>query len=289
VERRDAPTVDQIDAAEALVRAAGAVALGRLPGVRTLTPTGEAALLVALTARGLEVVPRGRKVRVPPVVRLRRLLAEGGYLALDARLKARIGASTAAEVTAAALRLVADGEARLALRTKVLTLVPLPARDLLSEGDVAALEALHRTLGLALAALRRARGRGASARAVSLLRADAAALLAPVAGLGTPAPRPAPAPVGRPLLETLGEILTRLADPASGLTFVPALAAALEPGTSRDTWHAALLHLASAGQVELRPESGLRLLSAADRSACPAGPQGTVLSWVRWTGPAVRP
>ena len=70
-------------------------------------------------------------------------------------------------------------------------------------------------------------------------------------------------------------IIRRLAaENSSGLAFVPDCVAA---GITA----AELLRLARDGAVELRPESGLGRLSAAERDACPRGYEGCVLSWAR--------
>jgi hypothetical protein len=45
--------------------------------------------------------------------------------------------------------------------------------------------------------------------------------------------------------------------------------------------HAALLEGYARGWFELQPESSMGRLGPADLALCPAGPEGTRLSWVR--------
>ena len=70
----------------------------------------------------------------------------------------------------------------------------------------------------------------------------------------------------------------------TGLAYIPELARSLDGRLAGDDLRAALLRAASDGLVELRPESGIDLLSAADAEACPRGPDGSPLSWVRVLG-----
>jgi len=82
---------------------------------------------------------------------------------------------------------------------------------------------------------------------------------------------------------TIAATVRQMAD-ASGLAFVPAVVAALGAGAAD-----ALLAAARAGLVELRPESGLGRLTAAELAACPTMPDyftgGRLpLSWARAIG-----
>jgi hypothetical protein len=45
--------------------------------------------------------------------------------------------------------------------------------------------------------------------------------------------------------------------------------------------HAMLDQAARFGAIELRPESGMGLLSEADAALCPSGPRGSILSYAR--------
>ena len=87
-------------------------------------------------------------------------------------------------------------------------------------------------------------------------------------------------------LGRLHELVAELtqADRRSGLVFVPdVVTAAVEVGlASADEVPTMLVSLARGGRLELRPESGLGRLSAAERGLCPVAPDGrTPLSWAR--------
>jgi hypothetical protein len=96
---------------------------------------------------------------------------------------------------------------------------------------------------------------------------------------GTPAIHASPKPS---LDDVLGSV-ERHREATSGLTFVPTVVRALgaSHGHDPDAVHAALLYAASAGVLELRPESGMGRLSAEDQMLCLPGPRGSRLSWVR--------
>src|SRR5690606_15308930 len=112
--RRRSPEVDeiapaQIEAAEAAVRRAGAVAVKKLLPAR-LTRRAEADLVEALARRGLERTPR--VVRVPLDQQLREVLGARGELTLTG-LGKQLAGVTAAEARRAALALARAGEAAL--------------------------------------------------------------------------------------------------------------------------------------------------------------------------------
>jgi len=91
-------------------------------------------------------------------------------------------------------------------------------------------------------------------------------------------PMPA-APPPKPL--DAAEVLAaarKIADPQTGLLYVPDLARALAPHPA-EAIKAALLEASSV--LELRPESGIETLSKADAALCPTGAKGVVLSYAR--------
>jgi hypothetical protein len=125
--------------------------------------------------------------------------------------------------------------------------------------------------------------------------AERAAAEAPARALA-PAPA-APAPPARPaapvasargrrrkdaVTDLVLDALAQARDGKSGLSSVVQAVALLEGrGVAIETSHAALLDLARNGKVELRPEGGMRVLTAEQRDRCPAGPDGIVFSWAR--------
>lgn len=74
------------------------------------------------------------------------------------------------------------------------------------------------------------------------------------------------------------------ASATTGLAYVPQVVRALGDRLDVDALRTALVRAATSGLIELRPESGIELLSAADAAACPRGPDGSPLSWVRVVG-----
>jgi hypothetical protein len=70
-------------------------------------------------------------------------------------------------------------------------------------------------------------------------------------------------------------------DSRVGLSFVPTVIDRVASDLDRAAAQRVLLEAASRGLVELRPEGGLNRLSDAELLACPEGPQGSRLSWVR--------
>jgi hypothetical protein len=73
----------------------------------------------------------------------------------------------------------------------------------------------------------------------------------------------------------------RLVKPHLGLCFVPDLVVSLLQQASLPEVHAALLDAVRARIIELRPESGMNRLSAAELALCPQGLRECRLSWAR--------
>ncbi len=80
-------------------------------------------------------------------------------------------------------------------------------------------------------------------------------------------------------LSELVALADQLADASTGLVRVPDVVKRWPHGVMDA--QATLLAAHRAGLVELRPESGVGLLSASDAALCPRGVRGVVLSWLR--------
>jgi hypothetical protein len=75
-------------------------------------------------------------------------------------------------------------------------------------------------------------------------------------------------------------VARRVLDPHTGLVHVPAIVRAFD-GQPLERVQAALRAASQAGMLELRPESGIGLLSKDDAALCPKGMKGVVLSYAR--------
>jgi len=75
--------------------------------------------------------------------------------------------------------------------------------------------------------------------------------------------------------------LRRAADPQTGLARVPDAVRPVLSTMSHEEARSALLALDSSGFIELRPESGIGLLTEDDAALCPRGARGVVLSFAR--------
>jgi len=299
VKRRAAVPADPEVLAEAvaviakLVAAEGAVPKTAL--AKHGIPRAHAAdALEQLTASGLEVA--GKFVRMPIEKQLADQLAKTGTLPLRS-LDSYVQGASKRDATLGAGELVAAKRARFIVRSTELLLASLdtPALD---DRDLARLESATARLAAAVKLARRKGG--------TLLRSDVEEALRGF----TPAPAPAPKPATAPATESGAAHASKAASAApaatsatppaprptvlrdirasieehresSGLTWVPKLVRALGGIAARDAVHAELLRGARAGDLELRPESGMGRLSEEDAALCLAGPQGSRLSWVR--------
>ncbi len=243
---------------EAAVRQAGAVPLGKITRVKLSRPAA-GQLHEALARRGLERT--GRAVRVPVREQVVAAIAAGpvATAALRKRVRGLAGSGELALVLADLAR-----SRRVALVVKGgVEHVAAPSGDVLSPAELAAIGDAARALGKAVTAVRGRAGRAPR----SLWRPDVAQLLDRArAALGA---------AGDPVALVV-DAVRQHASPTTGLAPVPAIARAL----GRDV-RDALLAAAAAGLVELRPESGVGLLAAADAELCPRGPDGWPLSWAR--------
>jgi hypothetical protein len=278
------------DQVERDVRAGGAVALRKVkPAQVKLSRRAEAALFEQLARRGLERTASA--VRVPLREQLAVLIERGEPIASASLRKQLRGVASAAELKLVAGDLIKAGRAALVVRSgKEHIAARSPA--LLSAAELAELAEVARSLAKLTSSTRSRSGHPAR----TLLRADAAAVVeAARRALGPdPARAPAaqapaaPAPdhtvAGRDPVALVVAAARGRASPVTGLAYVPELARALDGRLDGDALRGALLRAARSGLVELRPESGIELLSAADADACPRGPDGSPLSWVRVVG-----
>jgi hypothetical protein len=250
--------------AEQAVRSSGAVALAALVrgAVGTkLSRRGEAALIEALERRGLERTAKG--FRLPLADQLRGAVAQAGEVALKGAKRAVAGASSDAEVKRVALELVRRGELVLAV-TEQGELVAQAGQRWLSREELGELgRALERLAKLV---------KKARAKKASLERKFVAETLAAIGAAGA---------------DRDGLVLGALADLAAARgrsVFVPELVLRVRqsaPASTPAEVHAVLLAAAERGEIELRPESGVGLLSEQEQALCVRARDGTLLSYVR--------
>lgn len=256
------------DQVERDVRAAGAVPLRTIKSTEgKLSRRAQSALFEQLGRRGLERTASA--LRVPLREQLARLLDRGEPVA-SASLRKQLRGASAAELKLVTRDLVKAGRAALVTRSgKEHVAARSPA--LLAPAELAALTDAIRALSRLTASTRTRAGQLPR----TLLREDAAAAIEQA----------------RRALGDSGDTLTLVLAAAraqtsqkTGLAYIPELARSLDGRLATDTFRAVLLRAAGDGLIELRPESGIDLLSAADAEACPRGPDGSPLSWVRVLG-----
>lgn len=257
------------DQVERDVRAAGAVPLRTIkPTEGKLSRRAQSALFEQLGRRGLERTASA--LRVPLREQLAHLLDRGEPVA-SASLRRQLRGASAAELKLVTRDLVKAGRAALVTRSgKEHVAARSPA--LLAPAELAGLTDAVRALSRLLTSTRTRAGQLPR----TLLRADAAAAIEQAR---------------RALGDDSGDILTLVLAAAraktsqkTGLAYIPELARSLDGRLATDSFRATLLRAAGEGLIELRPESGIDLLSAADAEACPRGPDGSPLSWVRVLG-----
>jgi hypothetical protein len=159
------------------------------------------------------------------------------------------------------------------IRTSIETLVPVTA-------DVVANEALATASKRAQDLAKQLNAAARKGEGVGVLRADMAQALdrvLPEQSRGAHRGRPGPSSA----LDLVLRAVDAARDAKVGLSFVPSVVELLSADLDGPSAQDALIDAASRGLVELRPEGGLGRLSDAERMACPVGPQGTRLSWVR--------
>jgi hypothetical protein len=267
-----------VDDVENAVRSAGSLPQSKLVSEKKLSAKATSELLDRLRARGLEVIPKGKSavVRVPPPPpheQLLEALAGGARLPLK-RLKAPLpGLSKAAQDEAVA-RLAREGKARIVLRTRDEVLVG-EREAVLTPDELAALERAAVGLADAMKRVQKKPGRTAVApkAARTLLLDDVREGLAPL--LIFLQKRPADP------WQLVAAELRRLDEAPIHLISIARLVRDLAGRVGRADVHRMLAEAADRQWLELRPETGIELLSGADEALCPRGSGETVLSHVR--------
>jgi hypothetical protein len=225
-----------------------------------------------LRSEGFEVT--AKVVRVPVQRQLTAVLDDGTYVPIKGICAYVLGA-TAKDAQLAARALAGTGRAHRVMRTNAETLVPASAQVIAAEALTSVVMRLSAMVKQLQAAARKGKG-------VGVLRADLEASLAaalPPKGMGSSSRRADSIPE----LSRILRAIDTARDDGLGLSFVPKVAGLLAADIDLATVKRTLLEAASRGLVELRPEGGLGRLSDAELQACPDGPQGTRLSWVRRT------
>lgn len=226
------------------------------------------ALRARLEALGLEVT--SSQVRRPLLAQLASAL-EGGFVPAK-ELEKRVAGASATEVKAAQRTLVEQGRALDVVRASGAGLVlATQARGLLIEQED--LAELLRHLANAQRLVKRAVAKKGARARPAVLRQD---VLQALCDLGTPPRTPASAPSTD--ATALSQKIRARAEESALPLRVPELLRSL--GADRESGKCALIEGASAGLFALEPESGMARLTPADADWCPAGPQGTLLSWV---------
>lgn len=208
-------------------------------------------LLEALARRGLE---RGEKhVRVPLGEQLALLVSSLGEVPEKGLRKRLAGAESADEVNHVVEVAVTEAKLTRAIGNAG-AVVLVQAADVVDEATTAklapAVEEAHRRLK-------------ASARRSLPLRRTVLELL------GQPANR-----------DLEAQLLARIQALRGPLVSVAQVVEAIE-SAPLESIHTALLELASAGRIELRPESGVGSLSEDEARLCPRTPDGVCLSYLR--------
>ncbi len=233
--------------------------------------------IAELANLGFEVT--AKFVRKPIAAQLQAALAHGAFIPLKQVAAHALGAA-GPEAKSAALRLVADGTARLVLRGTEEVLVPSSA-PVLTRQELTAFHAISKIV----AKIAKSKS-GASLLHSDLAQAIERALPSAYSAF-TPGAARKNAPPEKPRVNAAVSRLLSAVDATrnaqTGLSFVPAVVARMRPELSAEAANAALLDAAKSGLLELRPEGGINRLSADELALCPPGPQGTRLSWARRT------
>jgi hypothetical protein len=224
------------------------------------------ALRPRLEALGLEVT--ASQVRRPLLTQVLGALEEGFVPTKD--LQKRVAGASAKEVKAAIETLIDDGRAREVIRAngQGLMLAERPGGALMEHAE---LVELLRHLGNAQRLAKRAISKRGGRSRPAVLRDD---VIGPLLGFGR-ASSEATRENGK---DSLPEAIRARVDTSDRPLRIPELLRSLR--VDRETGKRALLEGASAGFFGLEPESGMARLAPADAEWCPAGPQGTRLSWV---------
>lgn len=262
-----------IDQAEAAVRHKRSLARTKLPRWKELEPEAQEQLVAALLSRGLEAGDKGA-VRVP-LREQAASLAQGGARVPWKAAQKRIAGASAADRDRALADVLADGTLRLVVRTKA-DIVVGGREDVLAPEEVERLVEAHRALGSVLAAVRKkVSSKGPLATVTkTLLRDDAADLLAPLS-VRAGADRKSQS---EPDWKIVMDHLQQMERAPILLVWVPDLVKSLSSLMTPEQARSALLDARQRGLIELRPESGVGRLPAADAALCPRDADGLPLS-----------
>jgi hypothetical protein len=248
-------------------------------GTIKLSSVGPSALRPQLVSRlvadGYEATKTA--LRKPLEAQLAQALADGAFVSLKAVTSHVVGA-TSSEGKAAALRLVAEGTAKLVLRGVEEVVVP-------SRTSTLGRDELNQLTRLVKQVTKAAHAKSGA----TLLRSDVMDELAPlIQSARSHDGQQQRVSTNHAVRSKDGSTLTQLLsavdatrDASTGLSFVPAIVAKLKAEYEPSRVTAALLEAARKGWVELRPEGGINRLSDEELLHCPPGPQGTRLSWAR--------
>jgi len=238
--------------------------LTKLVDVR-LAPKARRLLVDALVARGFELA--GTKVRVSLASQVDAVVGDQP-VALDS-LPKQVTGGTAAEVRRVVHESARTGHVRIVLRGGT-RCIAKESPALLAPSDLDALEAVTLALGRLVKSIRSKKGQPRT----TLLRSELDALL-------TPLGRCARVPQTTSVSEEVLRHLRSTADVTTRMVSVPAALRSLPATISLDVAREALETLAREQRIELRPESGVELLSPEAKALCPVGPRGSVLSYAR--------
>lgn len=253
-----------IEAAARAVEDAGALPIKKLCNV-PLSHRAQLMLFEALERRGFERTPR--LVRIPLGDQLATLVTRERRVDLKGLKKRLLGCSSDAEAKRAAVELCLQKRA-LWVVTETSEGVAAPDSPTLTREELDALSNAVARLGKLAKRLKPAKGQPPRTVERSL-----------VADVLRPLSRDAVQ------LASSDAVVTVLAElrGARESTFVPDLVRRLAARVPLAQVREALVLAARAGRVELRPESGIGLLSPDDRDLCPLARDGTPLSYVRLT------
>lgn len=234
------------------------------------------ALVPRLVGEGLEA--NASWLRRPLAAQLHDALGHGVMLSRKA-LAALVRGASAAELQRTLKDAEGRGALRRVLRGKTETFTG-PDAVLVGERDVGELRRALGALDKMLAKVTKTKG-------LSLLRSDVEEALGEAWQVlkrrATVVAEPAPTvpPAADVTLDVLLSAVDASRDERTGMSFVPKVVARLLPQMPLAVVQEVLLTAARHERIELRPEGGLSRLTPEELEACPPGPGGTRLSWVR--------
>jgi hypothetical protein len=237
----------------------------RALGLGRLSPRALAQLKEWLAPHQIEWT--GKAFRVAIEVQVLEELRDRDPLSIRAIKKTLRGVATASELDATLRSLVQGGQVAVVFSGGELQLTTA-LEDRLTPTEVQELTDLVGTLQKSLRALK-----SRKQPRPGLRRSEVQALLGRELG--------GPSAGGQDPDQVVLDEVRRLAGGPIRMAFVPELSVGLRSVLRPAAIQEVLLRLASDGRLELRPESGVGLLSEAEASLCPIAPDGRPLSYVR--------